>query len=70
VVNLDKLKMEPIIVYKKNNGKVGIISGHKRFKILRLMGITELIPEMYNYSDNSYNKDILKINDIEDDLIT
>jgi len=29
------------------------------------MGITELILEMYNYSNNSYNIDVLRINNID-----
>jgi len=70
MLNLDKIKMEPIVVYKKKNGKIGIINGHKRIKILRIIGCTELSPEMYNYSDSSYNKEILKISEVEDDLIT
>ena len=61
--------MDPLVVYKKENGKVGIIRGHNKIKILRMMGFTELRPEMYNYSDNTYRKDVLKIIDIEDDLI-
>ena len=66
MINLDKIKMEPLVVCKKENGKFRVISGHNKFKILKIMGITELNPEMYNYSDNLYNKDILKIIDIED----
>ena len=69
MININKIKMEPLVVYKKENGKFGILNGHNRFNILRIMGISELSPEMYNYSDNSYNKDILKIIDIEDDFI-
>ena len=69
MIDLDKIKMEPLIIYKKENGKFGIVSGHNKFKILRIMGITELNPEMYNYSGNSYNKNILNIMDIEDELI-
>jgi len=61
--------MEPIVIYRKNSGKLGILNGHKRFKILRLMGINELKPEMYNYNDNKFNKEILKISDIDDNII-
>ncbi len=68
MLHSDKLKMEPIVVFKKKNGKVGILNGHNRFKILSMIGYTELKPEMYNYSDNSYDKDILKMIDIEEDL--
>ena len=69
MIKLDRIKMEPIVVYKKNNGKIGILNGHKRLKILKIMGVTELIPEMYNYNDNSYDKDILKMKDIDDEII-
>ncbi|KYK31559.1 MAG: hypothetical protein AYK22_02375 [Thermoplasmatales archaeon SG8-52-3] len=61
--------MEPIVIYRKNSGKLGILNGHKRFKILRLMGINELKPEMDNYNDNKFNKEILKISDIDDNII-
>jgi len=69
LIDLEKIKMSPLVVFKKENGKFGIVSGHNKLKILRRIGITALNPEMYNYSDNSYNKDILNMTDIEDELI-
>ena len=69
MINLEKIKMVPIVVYKKENGKFGIVSGHNKLKILRMIGITILNPKMYNYSDNSYNKNILNMMDIEDEII-
>ena len=57
--------MEPIVIYRKENGKFGITRGLNKFNILKIMGFTELRPEMYNYSDNSYNKNILKMKDFE-----
>jgi len=67
MINLEKIKMEPVILFIKENGKIGIINGHKRIVTLKLIGITELKPDMYNYSDNSYKKDIIFIKDIEDE---
>jgi len=32
------------------------------------MGFTELKPNMYSYSDGSYNKDIILLSDIEDEI--
>lgn len=69
MIDIEKLKMQPILLGKKNNGKVEIISGRNRLKVLRIIGVTELSPEMYNYSDNSYNKNILKMTDIDDEII-
>lgn len=69
MINLDKVKMEPIILSKRENGRVQIINGHKRVNILKIMGITELRPNMYTYSDGSYNKDIIHLHDIEEEFI-
>lgn len=65
MVNLNKIIMKPIMITKKNNGKYGINEECNRLKILRIIGITELKPEMYNYSDGSYNMDIIKMDDID-----
>lgn len=65
MVDIEKIKMEPLILYKKDNGKIGIFSGYNRFAVLKIMGLTELKPNLYKYSDGSYNTDILNIIDIE-----
>lgn len=67
MIDIEKIKMEPLVLYKKENGKFGIINGCNKFKILKILGVTELQPEMYNYSDNLYKKDIVKITNIEDE---
>jgi len=69
LIDLKKITMAPLVVYKKENGKFGIVNGHNKLKILRMIGITALNPEMYNYSDIPYNKDILDMMDIEDEII-
>ena len=60
--------MEPLVLYKKENGKFGIINGRNKFKILKILGVTELNPEMYNYTDNLYKKDIVKTINIDDEF--
>jgi len=52
--------MSPLVVYKKENGKFGIVSGYNELKILRSIGIISLNPETYNYSGNSCNKNIIE----------
>jgi len=65
MVDIDKVKMEPLILLKKNNGKIGIMSGNNRFAVLKIIGIKELSPNFYKYSDGSYDNEILKMIDIE-----
>lgn len=59
--------MEPLVLNRKENGMLEILKGHNKIKILKMLGITQLKPKMYNYSDGSYNKDIILMNSIEDE---
>jgi len=68
MIDLNKIKMEPVVLNRKGNGRFEILSGHRRIKILKIIGVTQLIPDMYIYSDGSYNKDVILINDIEDEI--
>jgi len=69
MINLNKIKMKPIVLNKKEGGRLQILYGHKRVKVLKIIGVTKLKPDMYNYSDGSYNKDIILMKDIEDEFI-
>jgi len=63
-----KIKMEPVVLSKKENGKFEVLSGHQKIKTLSFIGVTQLQPTMYVYCDGSYNKDIILMKDIEDKI--
>jgi len=66
MIPLEKIKIEPITLCKKQNGKICIISGHHRVNTLKILGINEITSKMYILTDGSLSREIVKLSDIED----
>ena len=65
MIQSEKVKIKPLILRKLKNGKLKIVDGYHTANILKFIGIEELTPQMYQFSNGCECSETLKLSEIE-----